>query len=50
MIQPPKGKKLLFDTNIYIDAIQVGAEGDTNELLLSTLPRTFLSAVVVQEL
>jgi predicted nucleic acid-binding protein len=50
VIQPPKGKKLLFDTNIYIDAIQVGAEGDTNELLLSTLPRTFLSAVVVQEL
>ncbi|MBI3328804.1 MAG: type II toxin-antitoxin system VapC family toxin [Nitrospinae bacterium] len=39
-----------FDTNVYIEAIQVGPTADSYQLLLSTLPRTYLSAVVVQEL
>ena len=50
LIQPPQGRKLLFDTNIYIDAVQVGPAAETYQLLLSTVPRTYLSAVVVQEL
>ena len=50
MIQPPKGRKVLFDTNVYIEAIQGWPETDAYQLLLSALPRTYLSAVVVQEL
>ncbi|MFQ5801946.1 MAG: type II toxin-antitoxin system VapC family toxin [Candidatus Methylomirabilales bacterium] len=50
MIPPPKGRKVLFDTNVYIEATQVGPEADASQLLLSALPRTYLSAVVVQEL
>src|SRR2546428_10873450 len=50
MIPVPKGRKLIFDTNIYIEAIRVGPAADTYQLLLSTVLRTYLSAVVVQEL
>lgn len=50
MIPPPKGRKFIFDTNVYIEAIQVGPAADIYQLLLSVLPRTYLSAVVVQEL
>ena len=50
MIPLPKGRKIIFDTNVYIEAIQVGPTADSYQLLLSTLPRTYLSAVVVQEL
>lgn len=50
MIQLPKARKLLFDTNVYIEAIQLGSEADTYHLLFSALPRTYLSAIVVQEL
>ena len=50
MIQPPRGRKVIFDTNVYIKAIQNGPEGDTYQFLFSALPRTYLSAVVVQEL
>lgn len=50
MIPPPKAKKLVFDTNIYIEAIQSGPEARAYQLLLASLPRTYLSAVVVQEL
>ena len=50
MIPAPQGRKLIFDTNIYIEAIRVGPGADTYQLLLSTIPRTYLSAVVVQEL
>lgn len=49
-IQPPKGRKIIFDTNVYIEAIQGGLEADTYQLLLAALPRTYLSAVVAQEL
>lgn len=50
MIRTPKDRKVLFDTKVYIEAIQVGAEADAYQLLLSSLPRTYVSAVVVQEL
>ncbi len=50
MIRPPKGRKVLFDTNVYIEAIRRGPETDAYQLLLLSLPRTYLSAVVVQEL
>jgi predicted nucleic acid-binding protein len=49
---PPalKGRKIIFDTNIYIEAIRLGPAADISQLLLSTIPRMYLSAVVVQEL
>lgn len=50
MIRPPRARKVIFDTNVYIKAIQDGPEGDTYQLLFSALSRTYLSAVVVQEL
>lgn len=50
MIQPLKARKLLFDTSVYIEAIRLGSEADTYHLLSSALPRTYLSAIVVQEL
>lgn len=50
MIRASKGRKLLFDTNVYIEAIQGGPHTQAYQLLLAALPRTYLSAVVVQEL
>ena len=50
VIRPPKTKKAVFDTNVYIEAIQGGPEAQAYQLLLSALPRTYLSAVVVQPL
>lgn len=50
MIPPPKGRRAIFDANVYIAAIQAGPESHAYQLLLSALPRTYLSAVVVQEL
>lgn len=50
MIRASKGRKLLFDTNVYIAAIQGGPQTQAYQLLLAALPRTYLSAVVVQEL
>jgi predicted nucleic acid-binding protein len=50
VIRPPQAKKVVFDTNVYIEAIQGGPNSQAYELLLSVLPRTYLSAVVVQEL
>jgi len=50
MILPPRGRKILFDTNVYIEAIQSGPATDIYHLLLTTIPRMYLSAVVVQEL
>jgi predicted nucleic acid-binding protein len=50
MIRHPKSRKVIFDTNVYITAIQAGPAADTSQLLLAALPRTYLSAVVVQEL
>ena len=50
MILPPRGRKILFDTNVYIEAIQRGPDADVYNLILATIPRTYVSAVVVQEL
>lgn len=50
MIRPPPARKVVFDTNVYIEAIQGGPQAQAYQLLLATLPRTYLSAVVVQEL
>lgn len=50
MTPPPTGRRIIFDTNVYIDAMQAGPTADTYQLLLSVLPRTYLSGVVVQEL
>lgn len=50
MIRPPRGRRVLFDTNVYIRAIRAGPEDETYQLLFSALPNTYLSAVVVQEL
>jgi predicted nucleic acid-binding protein len=45
-----KGRKSIFDTNVYVEAIRLGPAADISRLLLSTIPRMYLSAVVVQEL
>jgi len=50
MSRLPRASKVIFDTNVYIKAIHGSPEDDTYQLLLSTLPRTYLSAIVVQEL
>lgn len=50
MIRPPNAEKVVFDTNVYIAAIQGGPDARAYQLLLAVLPRTYLSAVVVQEL
>ena len=44
------GKWVLFDTNIYINAIREGTDSSTYEHLLQNLPHTFLSSVVSGEL
>jgi len=50
VIRPPPARKVVFDTNVYIAAIQGGPQTQAHQLLLSALPRTYLSAVVAQEL
>jgi len=50
VIQPPTGRKVVFDTNVYVEAIHGGPDAQAYQLLLSVIPRTYLSAVVVQEL
>jgi len=50
VIRPLPARKVVFDTNVYIEAIQGGPQAQAYQLLLATLPRTYLSAVVVQEL
>ena len=50
MIRPPPARKLVFDTNVYIEAIQGGPQAQAYQLILAALPRTYLSAVVVEEL
>jgi predicted nucleic acid-binding protein len=50
MIPAPKARKIIFDTNVYISAIRLGPTSAIYQRLLSTIPRTYLSAVVVQEL
>jgi len=50
VIRPPPARKLVFDTNVYIEAIQGGPQAQAYQLILAALPRTYLSAVVVEEL
>jgi predicted nucleic acid-binding protein len=50
VIRPTPARKVVFDTNVYIEAIQGGPQAPAYQLLLAVLPRTYLSAVVVQEL
>jgi predicted nucleic acid-binding protein len=49
---PPdlKGRRIIFDVNVYIEAIRRGFAAELSQLLLSSIPHTYLSAVVVQEL
>jgi predicted nucleic acid-binding protein len=50
VIRPPPARKVVFDTNVYIEAIQGGPPSQAYQHILAALPRTYLSAVVVQEL
>jgi predicted nucleic acid-binding protein len=50
VIRPPTSRKAVFDTNVYIEAMRGGPSAEAYQLLLAVLPRTYLSAVVVQEL
>jgi predicted nucleic acid-binding protein len=45
-----RGRKIIFDTNVYIEAIRLGPAAELSQLLLSSVPRMYLSAVVAQEL
>ena len=47
---PQTGRKVVFDTNIYIHAIRGGPASREYELLLNSLPLTYLSSVVSAEL
>lgn len=47
---PQAGRKVIFDTNIYIDAIRGGAAAREYELLLNSLPFSYLCSVVSAEL
>ncbi len=44
------GKWCIFDTNIYIAAIQHGIDSSAYQILFKNLPRTYLSSVVSGEL
>ena len=43
-------RKVIFDTNIYINAIQGGSRSREHGLLVDSLPFTYLSSVVSAEL
>ena len=47
---PQTGRKVIYDTNIYVRAIQVGPRCREYELLRGSLPSTYLSSVVSAEL
>lgn len=47
---PQAGRKVVFDTNIYIHAIRGGPAAREYALLVNTLPFTYLSSVVSAEL
>lgn len=44
------GRKVIYDTNIYIRAIQRGPGSEEYEFLRGSLPSTYLSSVVSAEL
>ena len=46
----PAGRKLVFDTNIYLHAIHGGGASRPYHLLLNSLPSTYLCSVVSAEL
>lgn len=47
---PQVGRKVIFDTNVYINAIHQGAASRPYNLLLDSLPFTYLCSVVSAEL
>ena len=47
---PQAGRKIVFDSNIYIHAIRRGPASREYELLVNSLPFTYLSSVVSAEL
>jgi predicted nucleic acid-binding protein len=47
---PQAGRKVIFDTNVYIHAIHGGAASRPYHLLLNSLPSTYLCSVVSAEL
>ena len=47
---PQTGRKVIFDTNIYVHAIQGGPGSKEYELLRGSLPSTYLSSVVSAQL
>lgn len=47
---PQPGRKVIYDTNVYIRAIHGRSANKEYDLLLSSLPFTFLSSVVSGEL
>ncbi|MBI2357692.1 MAG: type II toxin-antitoxin system VapC family toxin [Deltaproteobacteria bacterium] len=47
---PQASRKVIFDTNVYICAIRGGAASREYELLLASLPSTYLCSVVSSEL
>ncbi len=47
---PQAGRKVVFDSNIYIHAIRSGPAGREYKLLVNSLPFTYLSSVVSAEL
>ena len=47
---PHTGRKIIFDTNVYINAIHGGAASKPYRLLFDSLPSTYLCSVVSAEL
>ena len=47
---PQTGRKVIFDTNVYIIAIHGGAVSKPYRLLFDSLPSTYLCSVVSAEL
>ena len=46
----PRGKWILFDTNVYVAALREGVRGAAFARIRESAPRTFLAAVVSAEL
>ena len=46
----PRGKRVLFDTNVYVAALREGVRGAAFARIRESAPRTFLASVVSAEL
>ena len=46
----PRGKWVLFDTNVYVAALREGVRGAAFARIRESAPRTFLASVVSAEL